>query len=78
MNLDWLEELEKKEPSEESIRLKELEEEYKKTFGYNNDYTTALCDDYELLFKQLEKCIELKVPYHILYKDNDDYNKVDL
>lgn len=78
MNLDWLEELEKKEPDAELKRLNELEEEYKKTFGYNTDYTTALCDDYEELFKQLEKCIKLKVPYHILYKDNDDYNEVDL
>jgi len=78
MNIDWLEELKKKEPDKELMRLGELEEEYKNVFGYNDDFTTALCDDYDLLFKQLEKCIELKVPYHILYKDNDDYSKVDL
>lgn len=78
MNIDWLEDLKKKEPDKELMRLGELEEEYKNVFGYNDDFTTALCDDYEYLFKQLEKCIKLKVPYHILYKENDNYNEIEI
>lgn len=78
MNINWLEELKKKEPDKKLKRLSELEEEYKKVFGYNDDFTTALCDDYEYLFKQLEKCIKLQVSYHILFKENEDYENIDI
>ena len=78
MNINWLKELKKKEPDKKLRRLSELEEEYKKVFGYNDDFTTALCDDYEYLFKQLEKCIKLQVPYHILFKENEDYENIDI
>lgn len=71
MNLDWLEELAKKEPDKDLAKLDELEKKYKEVFGYNDDFTTVLCVDYEYLFKQLENCIKLKIPYHILYKDRD-------
>lgn len=78
MNINWLEELKKKEPDKKLKRLSELEEEYKKVFGYNDDFTTALCDDYEYLFEQLKKCIKLQVPYHILFKENEDYENIDI
>ena len=78
MNIDWLEELEKKEPDKKLKRLSEIEDECKKLFGYNDDFTTALCDDYEYLFEQLEKCIKLQVPYHILFKENEDYKNIDI
>lgn len=81
MNIDWLDKLAKKEPDKELKRLSELEEEYKNAFGYNNDFTTALCVDYDSLFKKLENCIKLKIPYHILYKENEnneDYENIDI
>lgn len=71
MNLEWLEELAKKKPDKELARLDELEKRYKTVFGYNDDFTTALCVDYDYLFEQLENCIRLKIPYHILYRDSD-------
>lgn len=71
MNLEWLEELAKKEPDKDLAKLDELEKKYKEVFGYNDDFTTVLCVDYEYLFEQLENCIRLKIPYHILYKDRD-------
>lgn len=78
MNIDWLDELEKQEPDKELKKLGELEKEYKNVFGYKDDFTTALCDDYEYLFEQLENCIKLKIPYHILYKENEDYENIDI
>lgn len=78
MNISWLEELDKIELDEETRKYAEVEEEYKKLFDGIVDYNSALCDDFDLLTKQLEQCIKSKTPYHVLYKEYDNYNDIDI
>lgn len=78
MNLDWLEELDKVELDEETKRFITVEEKYKKLFDGIVDCNSALCDDFDLLTKQLEQCIKSNTPYHILFDEYENYKDIDI
>lgn len=76
MNFEWLDELDKIELDEETKKFIEVEEKYKELFDGIVDYNSALCDDFELLTKELEECIKTKTPYHVLFKDDSDNKNI--
>lgn len=73
----WLERGYYKEPDELCKRLDEALTQYKKVIG-NDDITTEPCSDYDELINKINKCAELGIPYHILYKEYDNYDEIEI
>lgn len=68
MNLDWLDELEKKEPDEERKKVIELQNKYIEMFGSLEDVMTWDLDDDEQI-ERYEACIKAKTRWSELYPE---------
>lgn len=73
MNLDWLEELEKKELDEKTKKIIELENKYKEMFGSLGDVMTWPLDDEEQI-ERYETCIKTKTSWSKLYPETISKN----
>lgn len=73
MNIDWLDELEKKEPDEKRKKAIELQNKYKEMFGSLGDVMTWDLDDDEII-ERFETCIKTKTRWRKLYPETISKN----
>lgn len=72
-NIEWLEELAKRETTQEQKELDQAIENYEKHFG-NRDMTTVFEDNIVELTRKINDCIKTNIEFDNLYLDDISNN----